>query len=328
MNPENRSDHQSVAYMKRCFQLASLGLGKVQPNPMVGAVIVIDNKIIGEGWHRKYGAPHAEIDAINAVNDKKLLKNSTIYVNLEPCSHYGKTPPCADTIIRYQIPKVVISNVDPNKKVNGEGIGKLRNAGISVTTHILEDEGKELNKRFFAYHQKKRPYIILKWAQTADGFMDVDREKNIQNDYWITNAPLRTIVHQWRSEEDAIVIGYNTLKNDKPQLTTRFFPGKNPKKFVVSKKDNENSTGDFVFLPDNLDEMTDILYQQKIQSIIVEGGKKLLEHFITADLWDEARILTGNQYWGNGIQAPQLALKAQKEIVIENNTIQYVRRHL
>ena len=314
--------------MRRCFQLASLGLGQVQPNPMVGAVIVANDKIIGEGWHRKYGSVHAEIDAINSVKEKELLAKSTLYVNLEPCSHFGKTPPCAEAIIRYQIPKVVIANIDPNEKVNGTGIGKLRDAGISVTTGVLKEEGEELNRRFFTYHQKKRPYIILKWAQTADGFMDIDREKNAEKNYWITNVPLRTIVHQWRSEEDAIAIGYNTLCNDKPQLTTRFYVGKNPERFVITNKNPETEIDGFTFLPNQLDEMMNLLYQRKIQSIIIEGGKKTLEHFLLADLWDEARILIGDQHWGSGVKAPVLNIKPQKEVVIENNIIQYVRRHL
>ena len=319
---------QHFDYMRRCFQLASLGLGEVQPNPMVGAVIVVDNTIISEGWHRKYGFPHAEIEAINSVKEKNLLKKSTLYVNLEPCSNFGKTPPCTDAIIQHQIPKVVIANVDPNEKVNGQGICKLKKVGIFVTTGILEEEGKELNKRFFTYHQQKRPYIILKWAQTADGFMDIDRENNIHKNYWITNPPLRTIVHQWRSEEDAIAVGYNTLQNDKPQLTTRFYIGKNPKRFVITNRNPEIEIDSFTFLPDHLDEMMNILYQQKIQSIIIEGGKKTLERFLSADLWDEARILIGNQYWKSGVKAHTLSIRPQKEIVIENNIIQYVRRHL
>ena len=329
MHPEDNALHaQHQPYMRRCFQLASLGLGQVQPNPMVGAVIVANGVIIGEGWHRKYGSVHAEIDAIQSVKNLELLKGSTLYVNLEPCSHFGKTPPCADAIIRHQISEVVIANVDTNEKVNGKGIDKLREAGIPVITSVLENEGKELNKRFFTYHQQKRPYIILKWAQTADGFMDIDRESNPQGSYWITNAPLRTISHQWRSEEDAIAIGYNTFKNDNSQLTTRFYTGKSPKRFIISNGKMEVKANGFSILPNHLDEMMNLLYQQQIESIIIEGGKKTIEHFLAADLWDEARILIGNQYWGKGLKAPTLPLRPQKELVIEDNIIQYVRRHL
>jgi len=319
---------QHLEYMRRCFQLASLGLEQVQPNPMVGAVIVANGIIIGEGWHRKYGLAHAEIDAINAVKEKELLKKSTLYVNLEPCSHFGKTPPCADAIIQYQIPEVVIANTDPNEKVNGSGIYRLKEAGISVITPVLEEEGKELNRRFFTFHQKKRPYIILKWAQTSDGFMDIERENNSQENYWITNVPLRTIVHQWRSEEDAIAIGYNTLYNDKPQLTTRFYLGKNPKRFVITNGKTEVEAAGFSVLPEHLDEMMKILHQQKVQSIIIEGGRKTLERFLSADLWDEVRILIGNQHWRKGMKAPALPARPQKEVVVEDNTIQYVRRYL
>ena len=215
-------------YMSRCLQLAALGLGKVQPNPMVGAVIVHHDTIIGEGWHRQYGQGHAEVNAFASVTQPELLKESTMYVSLEPCSHFGKTPPCADAIIRHGIPKVVIGTVDSNAKVNGGGIKKLQDAGIEVVTGVLADQCKELNRRFFTYHEQKRPYVILKWAMTRNGYMDIDRQQQPDGQYWITNPELKTIVHQWRSEEDAILIGYNTMVNDKPQLTTRLFPGRSP----------------------------------------------------------------------------------------------------
>ena len=321
-------DHQQ--YMHRCLELASLGLGRVQPNPMVGAVLVVDGKIIGEGWHRRYGHAHAEVDALASVQNPELLRKATMYVNLEPCSHFGKTPPCADAIIAAQIPKVVIANVDSNEKVNGTGIQKLKEAGIEVITGILENEGYELNKRFFTYHAKKRPYIILKWAQTQDGFMDILRLPNrAVEPYWITNTQLRTIVHKWRSEEDAILIGYNTLVNDKPQLNTRLFPGKSPRRFVMKHSDQENTFCDgFDILPNHPEEALKILYQQKIQSIIIEGGYKTLSLFIESGLWDEARILIGNQCWGDGAPAPCLHKEPDKEIDVLHNKIQYVRRHL
>ncbi|MDR3047325.1 MAG: bifunctional diaminohydroxyphosphoribosylaminopyrimidine deaminase/5-amino-6-(5-phosphoribosylamino)uracil reductase RibD [Bacteroidales bacterium] len=326
-------------YMQRALQLASLGLGLVQPNPLVGAVLVVDNQIIGEGWHQCYGKNHAEINAILSVQDQELLKKATLYVNLEPCSHFGKTPPCANAIIEYQIPKVVIGNVDPHDKVNGKGIHILQEADVEVTTGVLEKECYELNLRFFTFHQQKRPYIILKWAQTADGFMDIDRTHHPESQhYWITNQEINTIVHQWRSEEDAILIGYQTYLNDAPQLTTRFFPGKNPKKFVLCHSPLRNEKElvdkgftllDFDFSSENsLSAILEELYARNIQSIIVEGGKKTLESFISSGLWDEARILTGNQSWGQGLPAPTFNVTDSKPIIIADNTIQYVRRHL
>lgn len=321
---------QHELYMRRCLQLAALGLGNVQPNPMVGAIIIAEGKIIGEGWHRQYGSPHAEIEAIHSVVDKELLKKSTLYVNLEPCSHFGKTPPCADAIIEYRIPRVVIGNIDPHNKVNGGGIRKLKDAGIETVVHVLENECRELNRRFFTYHLKKRPYIILKWAQTADGFMDVVHDaQNQRRSNWITNNELRTIVHQWRGEEQAIAVGYNTFINDRPQLTTRFFPGKNPERFIF-----ENNTfqplahPNFESLPDDPNEAMSALYHQKITSLIVEGGRKTLDRFLETGLWDEIRILTGDQYWGKGVLAPIIPQRPDQELTVVNNKISYVRRHL
>ena len=220
-------------YMRRCLQLAALGLGSTSPNPMVGAVIVRDGVIIGEGYHHRCGEAHAEVNAINSVNDKELLKSSTLYVNLEPCSHFGKTPPCADAIIRHGIPKVVIGSIDYHDKVNGNGVRKLREAGVQVVENVCREECEELNRRFFTFHRKHRPYIILKWAQTRDGFMDIDRSEGNVNSYWITNYALKVLTHKWRSEEDAILVGYRTMQNDRPQLTTREYPGKDPQRFVM-----------------------------------------------------------------------------------------------
>lgn len=323
-------DRQHEAYMQRCLELAALGLGRVQPNPMVGAVIVLDDRIIGEGWHRQYGEAHAEVNAISTVKDKELLKKATLYVNLEPCSHFGKTPPCADALIHYQIPRVVIGNIDPHEKVNGGGIKKLQTAGIETITHILEKECRELNKRFFTYHTEKRPYIILKWAQTADGFMDIDRnEPHREKSNWITNPELQTIVHQWRSEEDAIMVGYRTFVNDRPQLTTRLYPGKNPRRFLMMKETPSMPTPTgFEILPENLSEAMDILYREKIESLIVEGGRKTLDRFLEANLWDEARILTGDQCWGKGLPAPIIQQRPERESAVVNHQISYVRRYL
>ena len=314
-------------FMSRCLQLAALGLGKVQPNPMVGAVIVHQDKIIGEGWHRQYGQAHAEVNAFASVKQPELLKESTMYVSLEPCSHYGKTPPCADAIIRHGVPKVVIGTVDSNAKVNGGGIRKLQEAGIEVVTGVLHDQCKELNRRFFTFHEQKRPYVILKWAMTRNGLMDIDRHNNPDGRYWITNHELKTIVHQWRSEEDAILIGYNTLVNDQPQLTTRMFPGKNPQRFVMQRSGGQTSEG-FQSLPEDPAMALHQLYEMKIQSVIVEGGPKTLQRFIDNQLWDEARILVGNQLWESGVKAPLLDGICIKEEIIHDNTIRYVRRHL
>lgn len=315
-------------YMQRCLQLALLGLGQVQPNPMVGAVIVRNGTVIGEGYHHKYGESHAEVNAINAVKDKSLLRESTIYVCLEPCSHFGKTPPCADAIIRYGIPRVVIGTVDYNHKVNGSGIQKLRNAGIEVVEHICENDCQELNKRFFTYHRYKRPYVILKWAQTSNGYMDVDRSDGQPHNYWITNPALKVLVHKWRSEEDAILVGYNTMVNDQPQLTTRLFPGKNPQRFVMQRATDIISSSSYTPVSLDVADCLQTMYEQQIQSVIVEGGRKTLDRFIQSGLWDEARILIGNQTWNSGLPAPILDIKPTETLNIDNNQLLYVRRHL
>jgi diaminohydroxyphosphoribosylaminopyrimidine deaminase/5-amino-6-(5-phosphoribosylamino)uracil reductase len=315
-------------YMSRCLQLAALGLGKVQPNPMVGAVIVHQDQIIGEGWHRQYGQAHAEINAFASVKQPELLKDSTMYVSLEPCSHFGKTPPCADAIIRYGVPKVVIGTVDSNAKVNGGGIKKLQDAGVKVVTGVLAEQCKELNRRFFTYHEQKRPYVILKWAMTRNGYMDIDRGENPHGKYWITNHELKTIVHQWRSEEDAILIGYNTMVNDKPQLTTRMFSGKDPQRFVCQRNSESSEDDYYQALSEEPAEVLHQLYEMKIQSVIVEGGRKTLQRFIASGLWDEARILIGDQLWESGVKAPMVEGVCIKEEIINHNTIRYVRRHL
>lgn len=315
-------------YMQRCLQLAALGLGKTSPNPMVGAVIVHNGKIIGEGYHHQCGQAHAEVNAINSVKNMELLKESTLYVNLEPCSHFGKTPPCADAIIRYGIPKVVIGSIDYHDKVNGAGVRKLREAGVEVVENVCEADCEDLNKRFFTFHQKQRPYIILKWAQTRDGFMDIDRSSSETTTYWITNPALKVLVHKWRSEEDAILVGYNTMRNDRPQLTTREYPGKDPQRFVMQRGTDIISELPYTPLSDNAKEAIQQLYNLKIQSVIIEGGKKTLEKFLEIGLWDEARILVGNQCWGKGVKAPKMPEMPEKTVQIDDNLLMYVRRHL
>ncbi len=318
-------------YMQRCLQLAKNGFGNVSPNPMVGAVIVNKDRIIGEGYHQKYGEAHAEVNAINSVEDKSLLKTSTMYVSLEPCSHFGKTPPCADMIIENKIPEVVIGSIDPNPKVAGGGIKKLKDAGLTLTTGVLVKECDELNKRFFTYHLKKRPYIILKWAETADGFIDICRKDpdKIKN-YWITNEFCRTLVHKWRTEEDAFMIGANTVINDNPHLTARNWSGRNPVRVIVDK--NAELSKDYkildksaktivinskknlcqeniAYIKSNLEKDSEkniltVLYENKIQSLVIEGGAQLLNSFISSGLWDEARVFTGQKIFKRGLKAP------------------------
>ncbi len=334
-------------YIKRCFNLAINGLGFVSPNPLVGCVIVHNDKIIGEGFHQKFGEAHAEINAINSVKDKSLLPQSTLYVNLEPCSHYGKTPPCTNRIIEEKIPKVIISNIDPFEKVAGKGVEILKNSGIEVITDVLKEEGQELNKRFFTFQQQKRPYIILKWAQTIDGFMDIERiEPGNNKKYWITNDELKIVVHKWRSEEDAIMIGSNTVINDNPQLNVRNWTGRNPVRVVIdtdgklneklkffdgtqetilftsNKYSNINNIEQIELPKENiLNFVFDILYKKNIQSIIIEGGKCLLQSLIKQGLWDEARVLTGNKYFVSGLEAPKLTQKPTEQIYFSKDYI-------
>lgn len=332
-------------YMLRCIELAKLGLGETSPNPMVGAVIVHNEKIIGEGYHHHYGAAHAEVNAIESVPDKSLLAESTIYVNLEPCSHFGKTPPCSDLIIQHKIPRVVICNVDPNPMVKGKGIEKLRNAGIEVITGVLKNEGEALNKRFFTYHRKSRPYIILKWAQTQDGFIDVERTPGHQQQpNWITNEEARMLVHKWRAEEQAIMVGTNTAFLDNPKLNVRDWTGKHPIRILVDRtlrlpqnlnlfdgsiptlvftqeavEEDENQDVEFITIPfdEYLPEhILGELYRRQVQSLIIEGGAKLITSFIEAELWDEARVFTGQKYFHAGVVAPKIA---QSPIITEDN---------
>jgi len=328
-------------YIRRCLELAELGLGNVSPNPMVGAVIVHENKIIGEGYHQKYGEAHAEVNAVNDVIDKFndydiLLRQSTIYVSLEPCAHYGKTPPCADLIIKHQIPKVVVGCRDPFDQVNGKGIEKLEAAGIKVIVGVLEDECKWLNRRFFTRVQKHRPYVILKWAQTADGFFGPADGTQ----FWITGTESRKLVHQWRGEEDAILVGTNTVAIDNPQLNVRYGNGRSPKRIVIDRtlkldkglnifdqsvetlifnelKTEFDGKNKYIALEDFGRYVPEyILYQlylQDIQSVIVEGGAYTIDRFIKAGLWDEARIFTGTPTLKDGIKAPDIEGFEQEE---------------
>ncbi len=325
-------------FMQRCFQLAALGLGKVAPNPLVGAVVVYNNTIIGEGYHQKYGQAHAEVNAIASVKDKSLLKHATLYVNLEPCSHFGKTPPCADLIIQHKIPQVVICNKDPNPLVAGKGIAKLEAAGIQVITDVLAQEGWWLNRRFFTFHTEKRPYVILKWAQSNDGFITKTNDKQ----YWITGDTTKKLSHQWRSEEQAILVGTQTVLTDNPQLNNRYFnTNQQPVRVVIDKKliipessfvlDNSqktivfNAVKDFqtgntsyikINFENSIHEMLSALYERNIQSLIVEGGAKTLNAFIQQNAWHEARVLTGNIAFEQGIAAPNVLGKIITETAV------------
>ncbi|MFY7739893.1 MAG: bifunctional diaminohydroxyphosphoribosylaminopyrimidine deaminase/5-amino-6-(5-phosphoribosylamino)uracil reductase RibD [Flavobacterium sp.] len=322
-------------YIKRCIELAKNGLGTTYPNPLVGSVIVYNNEIIGEGWHRKSGEPHAEVNAINSVKDKSLLSKSTIYVSLEPCSHFGKTPPCCDLIIANKIPNVVIGTIDPFAKVAGTGIKKLIEAGKNVTVGILEEECNNLNKRFFTFHNKKRPYIILKWAESQDGFIaPLTKEK--KEPVWITNEFSRQLVHKWRSEEQAILVGTNTVIEDNPSLTSRDWSGNHPIRIVldqnnrISKESHifDNQVKSITITKENINfndnialEITDFLFNEGIQSVIIEGGRQTLQTFIDANIWDEARVFRGEIYFKSGTKAPTISGENSKKEKILNDEL-------
>lgn len=318
-------------YIKRCIQLAKNGLGTTYSNPLVGSVIVYNNTIIGEGWHYQSGKPHAEVNAIASVKDHSLLKDATIYVSLEPCSHFGKTPPCSDLIIEKGIRKVVIGTIDTFAKVSGAGIQNLMNAGCDVIVGVLESKCLALNKRFFTFHNKKRPYIILKWAETTDGYI-APVSTNKREPVWITNSYSRQIVHKWRAEEQAILVGSQTVIQDNPKLTIRDWAGQHPTRIVIDrsgkilkdsavldqsvktivitsekfKKENSNTLiYEVVDSQENLaKEICNILYKHNIQSAIIEGGSYTIQSFIDKNLWDEARVFKGNTTFGTGIKAP------------------------
>ena len=317
-------------FMQRCLELAFMGLPEASPNPSVGAVLVHDNKIIAEGATSAYGGPHAEVNCIQNVKaeDQHLIKNSRLYVSLEPCSHYGKTPPCSDLIIANKIPQVIIANKDPNVLVAGKGIAELKDSGIELIEGVLEKEGFELNRRFFTFHTKKRPYIILKWAQTPEGYFAPDNKSQ----FWITNKKTKALVHSWRSQEMGILVGENTILSDDPRLNTRLVEGKNPVRIVLNANQHldeklkifqdEQPTlvfsfeqrvdfkkVKFVLLNSEesiIKQVLEHLYEFQINSIIIEGGAFTLNSFIAEGLWDEARILTGANELGSGIKAPKI----------------------
>lgn len=337
-------------FMRRCLDLAISGAGNVSPNPLVGAVIVFNKKIIGEGYHKKYGQPHAEANAINSVKNISLLKDSSIYVNLEPCSHFGKTPPCSDLIIKSGIKKVVIGTVDTCSRVAGSGINKLEKSACNVITGVLEKECREINKRFFCFNEKKRPYIILKWAQTRDGYVDIIRTPGSgTGPLRITDNLSDFVVHKWRSEEDSILVGSNTALMDNPVLNVRKLAGRNPVRLVVDRKlllpnslrlfDGSIPTKVFTEIEkpgktnleyvktdfsDSINSILKSLFDNEIISVFVEGGPALQKSFIEQGYWDEARVFTGNMKIERGLRAPEIKGRLISKESVGNTSLEII----
>jgi diaminohydroxyphosphoribosylaminopyrimidine deaminase/5-amino-6-(5-phosphoribosylamino)uracil reductase len=338
---------EDIKFMRRCLELAQKAEGLTYPNPMVGSVIVHEGKIIGEGYHLRSGESHAEVNAINSVSDKSKLKSSTIYVSLEPCSHFGKTPPCADFIVSQEIPKVVIGTTDSSEKVSGRGIQRLKDAGCEVITGVIEDECRRLNRRFFTFNEKKRPYITLKWAQSADGYLDVIRSNDHKaQPTWITGKPERILVHKWRASEQSILVGAGTVRADEPQLNVREWKGHDPLKLILSSSgavnvgsslnrsgkvimfthnsEAENPVAEKVILNNSEPSSVQIaryLYSSGLQSLFVEGGAEVLKHFISTGLWDEARIFTGPECFKEGPKAPSVIGTLHSRTVFSGSTL-------
>ena len=342
-------EHES--FMQRCVDLAYLGQGNVSPNPMVGCVIVKNGLIIGEGYHSEFGGKHAEIKAIESVIDQKEIENSTVYISLEPCVHHGKTPPCVHELINRKIKTAVIGSRDSNPIVGGKGIESLKRVGIEVIENILEEECRKLNKRFFTFHEKRRPYVILKWAQTTDGYLDKNREIGEKGVNWISSPESKVLVHKWRSEEQSILVGRNTILNDNPSLTVREISGKNPTRIVIDSqlqlsKDVNIFSKDAPTLVfnrlknDKIDgvewikisetstkHILDELFKRNIQSVLVEGGSRTLQYFIIDNVWDEARVIVGDVKFGDGIKAPVMNKVPSRAHQFSNHdTIYYYHR--
>ena len=330
--------------MQRAIELAKLGLGYASPNPLVGCVIVHHSKIIGEGYHKTFGEAHAEVNAVQSVEDKSLLAESTAYVTLEPCAHHGKTPPCADMLVSYGVKRVVIGGLDPFEKVNGEGVRKLREGGVDVVHGILEKECREMNTRFLTSIEQKRPYVILKWAQTKNGFL----ARGNYDSKWISNTKSRQLVHKWRSEEDAILVGFNTAKYDNPSLTVRDWKGRNPVRVVVddqlalsndlhlydgsvktfvlnTQKDAVSANVIYIKYDGTVWDLLNRLVASNIQSLIVEGGTNTLKSFIDTELWDEARVFTSNQNFESGIVSPKISGVVLEDLMIESDRLEILK---
>jgi len=344
-----KNNNTDEIYMSRCLELAQQGRGTVAPNPMVGAVIVCDGKIIGEGFHRQFGKSHAEVNAINSVRDKEMLKQSTIYVSLEPCSHFGKTPPCCDLIIRYGIPRVVVGIIDPFAKVKGRGIARMKAAGIEVKTGVLEKECEKLNCRFMMFQKHHRPYIILKWAQSMDGYIDgfQPEEKLSQMPVCISNHLSHILVHKQRTEESAVLVGTNTALSDNPSLTVRSWSGKQPVRLILDRQNRlpgtlkvkDGTCPTIIFTEKELSSKTNLiyarlnfkeniipqinayLYEIQIQSVVVEGGRQLLQSYLDQGMWDESHVYIGNKWLGGGVPAPKLAALPVKSERLDDDTL-------
>jgi len=344
-----------IRFMRRCLDLAAKGEGMTCPNPQVGAVVVHDDVIIGEGYHIKAGGPHAEVSAVNSVTDRDLLKNAVLYVNLEPCSHYGKTPPCVDLITSSGIKKVIIGTIDTSDKVAGSGIAFLKDAGCEVVTGVLEQECRWINRRFFTFNEKKRPYIILKWAQSRDGYIDINRQSDKgKGPVWITGSAERVLVHKWRATEQAILAGAGTIRKDDPRLNVREWAGNDPLRLVLSssgqidgnsaifrtngtnivfthKDENEHIKGLKVKLDKNTSsarQVAGFLFNKGIQSVIVEGGREVLDHFISTGYWDEARIFYGRDDFKEGIAAPEVHGRVRSRISFSRSVLELISNEM
>ncbi|MBT3559749.1 MAG: bifunctional diaminohydroxyphosphoribosylaminopyrimidine deaminase/5-amino-6-(5-phosphoribosylamino)uracil reductase RibD [Flavobacteriaceae bacterium] len=317
-------------YISRCIELGKLGIGNTYPNPSVGSCIVYNNKIIGEGYTSRPGKNHAEINAINSVKIKSQLKESTLYVTLEPCSHHGKTPPCTNEIIKNKIPRVIIGTLDPHTEVSGKGIKQLEEAGIEVVLGVLENKCKDHHKRFLTFINKKRPYIILKWAETNDGFI-APKTKNKIKPVWISNRHSRQLVHKWRSEEQCLIVGRKTISEDNPKLTTRDWDGRDPIVVIISKDNNLNNNSNIfnskaekIIISNELidfkkpigNQITNLLYNRNIISAIVEGGVQTLQTFINENLWDEIRKFKSPLNFKNGTKAPIVNINPRNKTLI------------
>lgn len=345
-------DNNDVKFIRRCLELAIKAEGMTYPNPMVGSVIVCNGRVIGEGYHLKAGGPHAEVRAVDSVVRKELLTSSTLYVNLEPCSHFGKTPPCADMIISKGIPRVVIGTSDTSDKVSGKGITKLMDAGCEVIIAVAEEECRRLNRRFFTFHEKKRPYITLKWAQSSDGFVDKERGENYRIEpNWITGSTEKILVHKWRAAEQAILVGAGTIRADNPQLNVREWKGNNPVRIILSGSGSlpddlavNKSIGSiivFTYYPEKVAipgsvvmrlnhretaarQISEALHGWGIQSLFIEGGAQVINHFIRTGCWDEARVFHGYEPFGSGVKAPEINGKLYAEKVFSRSKLEIV----
>lgn len=342
-------EHES--YMQRCVDLAYLGQGNVSPNPMVGCVIVKNGLIIGEGYHSEYGGKHAEIKAIESVIDQKEIENSTVYISLEPCFHHGKTPPCVNELINRKIKIAVIGSRDSNPIVGGKGIESLKRAGIEVHENVLSEACRTLNKRFFTFHEKRRPYVILKWAQTSDGYLDKNREIGEKGVNWISSPESKVLVHKWRSEEQSILVGRNTIMNDNPSLTVREISGKNPTRIVIDSqlqlskdvnifskdaptlvfnrlKNDQTDGVEWIKISEtSTKHILDELFKRNIQSVLVEGGSRTLQYFIIDNVWDEARVIVGDVKFGDGVKAPVMnKVPSRAHQFSDHDTIYYYHR--